>query len=325
MAGNNQEVSVGSLGTSSYCCVATVPNDRVAVVETCGKFSRVIRPGLNVVCCCIGESVAADVSMRLQQLNVICETKTKDNVFLTATVSVQFEVRPDAIYEAVYKLSDPRGQITAYVYDVVRSTLPKINLDQVFDSKDEIALATEKEVSRNMPEYGYKIVKCLVTDIEPDRRVKESMNEINAAARLRAAAVEKAEAQKILVVKQAEAEAESKYLQGVGVARQRQAIVAGLQQSVVAFTGQVEDVNPKDVLQLMVLTQYMDVMKELGQGAGSTVVFVPHNPASVNDLGEQVRNALMQASAANVGAPTSQAMVRKSRSLLGIGSTPVAA
>jgi regulator of protease activity HflC (stomatin/prohibitin superfamily) len=295
--------------SKSCCCFVVVPNDRMAVVERCGQFTRVVKPGFNPVICCAGECMAGDVSMRVQQLDVVCETKTKDNVFVHTTVSVQYEVQREKLYEAFYKLTDPRSQMTAYIYDVVRSSLPKINLDEVFDSKDEIAKAIKQELISVMSDFGFNIIQALVTDISPNERVKAAMNEINAATRRRAAAAEKAEAEKILVVKAAEADAESKHLQGVGISRQRQAIVDGLQQSVVAFTDHVGEVSPKDVLQLMLMTQYFDMMRDVGTQARSSVVFVPHSPGSVADVGGQVRDAMLQANAAKV-APKAQEMGR---------------
>lgn len=277
--------------------VVCVPQDRAGVVEQCGKYSRVLHPGPNFVCCCIGEYVAGSVSLRVDQLDVQCETKTKDNVFVHVLVSVQYEVPQEQTYEAFYKLTNPRAQITSYVFDVVRSTVPKIILDDVFDSKDEIAQAVKQELSKTMPGYGYSILQTLVTDISPDLRVKNAMNEINAAQRTRQAATDKAEAEKILVVKAAEADAESKYLQGVGISRQRQAIIGGLQESVVKFTDQVGGITPKDVLELMMMTQYFDMMKDIGEKSGGTCIFVPHTPGVVGEIGSQIRNSFLQAAA----------------------------
>mmetsp|Transcript_17698 Transcript_17698/g.28649 ORF Transcript_17698/g.28649 Transcript_17698/m.28649 type:complete len:220 (+) Transcript_17698:544-1203(+) len=205
-------------------CFVCVSNDKIAVIEQFGKFSRMAEPGFSPVICCIGEYVAGYMSNRVQQIDVRCETKTKDNVFVFVTVSVQFEVRREDVYNAFYKLTNPHSQVTAFVFDVIRSTVPKIILDDVFDSKDEIADAVKKELANTMPGFGYNILQTLVTDITPDAKVKQAMNEINAAQRTRVAATDKAEADKILVVKAAEADAESKYLAGVGVARQRQAV-----------------------------------------------------------------------------------------------------
>ncbi len=220
---------------------------------------------------------------------------------------MQFEVRPEEVYNAFYKLSNPRSQITAFVFDVIRSTVPKINLDDVFDSKDEIAGAVKSELTKTMEAFGYNILQALVTDITPNQKVKDAMNQINAAQRTRIAATDKAEAEKILVVKAAEADAESKYLAGVGVARQRQAIIQGLQDSVSNFSGNIDDITPKDVLQLMLLTQYFDMMRDLGTANGTSTIFVPSGPGTVSDFGTQVRDAFLQAGAV---APGGQAITR---------------
>eukprot|EP00894_Picocystis_sp_ML_P003959 jgi/Pico_ML_1/54476/g4817.t2 len=198
----------------AFAVFLPIKSSTAGVVERFGKFSRVIYPGLNFLACCIGECVSGAVSLRVRQLDVTIETKTKDNVFVVVVVSVQYEVENDQVYDAFYRLTNPLEQIRAYVFDVVRSTVPKINLDDVFDQKDEIAKAVKSDLAQTMPSYGYHILQTLVTDIEPDSRVKSAMNEINAAQRQRVAAADKAEAEKILVVKAAEADAESKYLAG---------------------------------------------------------------------------------------------------------------
>lgn len=242
------------------CIPLCVPNDEVVVIEQFSKFTRVAEPGLNFFVPCICEFPAGSLNTRINQLDIALETKTKDNVFVNIGISVQYEVMRTEIYNAFYKLQNPRSQITSFVFDCVRSTVPKILLDDVFDSKDEIAQAVKNDLKASMTAFGFNILTALVTDLSPNAQVKASMNEINAAQRVRVAASDKAEAEKILVVKAAEAEAESKYLAGVGIARQRQAIIAGLQDSVTNFTGKVEDVSPKDVLHLMILTQYFDAM-----------------------------------------------------------------
>lgn len=280
------------------CCFACIPQDKAAIIEQCGKFDRVGSSGCNVVICCIGECITGTVSLRIDQLDVQIETKTKDNVFVQAVVSVQYEVQKEKTYEAYYKLTNPKAQITAYVFDVVRSTVPKIILDDVFDSKDMIASAVKNELSKIMPSYGYNILQTLVTDLSPDLKVKNAMNEINAAQRIRQAATDKAEAEKILAVKAAEADAESKYLQGMGISRQRQAIVGGLQESVVSFTGNVGGISAKDVLEIMMMTQYFDMMKDLGEKSASNCIFIPHSPSTVNDISGQLRNAFIQGNVA---------------------------
>lgn len=212
------------------------------------------------------------------------------------------------MYDAFYRLTNPLEQIRAYVFDVVRSTVPKINLDDVFDQKDEIAKAVKSDLAQTMPSYGYHILQTLVTDIEPDSRVKSAMNEINAAQRQRVAAADKAEAEKILVVKAAEADAESKYLAGVGISRQRQAIVNGLRDSVQAFTREISDVSPRDVLEIMMMTQYFDMMKDVGSNSKTSTVFVPNTPGAVSDVSSQIRNAFLQAGA---GMPAEQQKMRR--------------
>lgn len=304
---DKQEAKKMSGGVLNLICCACVPQSTAGVVERFGKFSRVISPGLNFLACCIGEFVAGSVSLRVRQLDVTIETKTKDNVFVVVVVSVQYEVENDQVYDAFYRLTNPLEQIRAYVFDVVRSTVPKINLDDVFDQKDEIAKAVKTDLAQTMPSYGYHILQTLVTDIEPDSRVKSSMNEINAAQRQRVAAADKAEAEKILVVKGAEADAESKYLAGVGISRQRQAIVNGLRDSVQAFTREITDVSPRDVLEIMMMTQYFDMMKDVGSNSRTSTIFVPNTPGAVSDVSSQIRNGFLQAAA---GMPEQQNMRR---------------
>lgn len=220
------------------------------------------------------------------------ETKTKDNVFVGVQLAVQFEVIRAKIYEAFYALQNPLVQINAYVFDVVRSTVPRMLLDEVFESKDQIAQQVKESLGKIMGEFGFFIHQVLVTDISPNARVRDSMNEINASRRLRMAATERAEADKIVAVKQAEAEAESKHLQGQGIARQRKAIVDGLRDSVGDFTDSIHGMNAKDVLELVLMTQYFDTVKEIGCGGKVRTIFVPNT-----DGDDQLRNTLLQSSA----------------------------
>jgi len=203
------------------------------------------------------------------------------------------------LYDAFYKLTDSREQIRSYVFDVVRSTVPRIKLDDVFESKEEIAISVKDMLSKSMEGFGYQIMNTLVTDIAPDSRVKQAMNEINAAQRARVAAQDRAEADKIMVVKAAEADAESKYLAGTGMARQRQAIIAGLRESVVDFQESVDGITSKDVLEMMMMTQYFDTMKDVGTSGGNSTIFVPSGPGAVAEASHAIRNGLMQATAAN--------------------------
>jgi regulator of protease activity HflC (stomatin/prohibitin superfamily) len=233
----------------------------------------------------------------VQQLDVRVETKTEDNVFVHVIVAVQYHVLQEKVYDAFYKLANANTQITAFVFDVVRARVPKIKLDDLFEKKDEIADAVKNELSHVMYDFGYGIVKALVTDIEPDHTVKEAMNAINANQRMRIAATEKGEADRILKVKSAEAEAQSKALQGKGIADQRRAIVDGLRESVDEFQRSVPGATPQDVMNLVLMTQYFDTLKEIGASSVSNTILIPHSPGSLSDLTHQMRTAMITADA----------------------------
>eukprot|EP00803_Ostreobium_quekettii_P008778 evm.model.scf_2097.2 EVM.evm.TU.scf_2097.2 scf_2097:11241-15695(+) len=245
-------------------CYSCVDQGTVEVVERFGKFHRVAHPGFNWICFCLGEYSAGFLNMRIQQLDVGCETKTRDNVFVKIIISTQYQVVKENIYDAFYKLTDSTSQIKSYVFDVVRATVPKMDLDDVFASKEEIASDVKSGLTKAMGSFGFTIIQTLVTDIEPAHEVKESMNKINASKRLREAAMQTAEAEKVKVIKAAEAEAEAKFLAGQGIARQRQAIVNGLRESVVAFSADVNGITNREVLEMMMMTQYFDTMKDIG-------------------------------------------------------------
>ncbi|KAK4375612.1 hypothetical protein RND71_006289 [Anisodus tanguticus] len=292
--------SLQSMG-NLLCCVQ-VDQSTVAIKEQFGKYQDVLEPGCHCLPWFLGFQLAGYLSLRLQQLDVRCETKTKDNVFVNVVASIQYRALADKANDAFYKLSNTKGQIQAYVFDgrhlsFIRASVPKLNLDDVFEQKNEIARAVEDELEKAMSAYGYEIVQTLIVDIEPDEHVKRAMNEINAAARMRAAANEKAEAEKILQIKRAEGEAESKYLSGLGIARQRQAIVDGLRDSVLGFSVNVPGTSAKDVMDMVLLTQYFDTMKEIGASSKSSTVFLPHGPGAVRDVASQIRDGLLQASA----------------------------
>ncbi len=272
----------------------TVTQQTAAIVERFGKFTRIASAGLNIKIPLI-DRVAGRISLRVRQLDVRVETKTKDNVFVFVIVSVQYFVIPEKIVDAFYKLQNTEAQITSYVYDVVRARVPSIILDDVFETKDDIAQAVKIELEQIMDDFGYGIVKTLVTDIDPDANVKQSMNKINAAQRMRVAAVEEAEADKIRVVKAAEAEAESKALSGKGIADQRTAIVNGLQESVTDFKNSVDGTSSHDVMNLVLMTQYFDTLKDVGTSSNSNTIMIPHSPSGMNDISDQLRNAMIQA------------------------------
>ncbi|MFO0928071.1 MAG: SPFH domain-containing protein [Gemmataceae bacterium] len=286
-------VAVGGL-LLLISCFFVVTQQTAGVVQRLGKFLYVAQPGLNFKVPLI-DAVAGRVNLRVQQLNVKVETKTEDNVFVHVIVAVQYLVLPEKVYDAFYRLTDADTQIRAFVFDVVRARVPRIKLDDVFEKKDEIADAVKNELSHVMDDFGYGIVKALVTDIDPDPKVKEAMNEINAAQRLRVAATEKGEAERILKVKAAEAEAQSKALQGKGIADQRRAIVDGLRESVDDFQKAVPGATPQDVMNLVLMTQYFDTLKEVGQTSHSNTILLPHSPGALSDIAAQMRNAMITA------------------------------
>ncbi|KAJ8761011.1 hypothetical protein K2173_022049 [Erythroxylum novogranatense] len=261
----------------------------VAVRENFGKFDDVLEPGCHCVPWCLGCQIAGRLSLRVQQLNVRCETKAKDNVFVTVVASIQYRALAGKAQDAFYTLSNTGAQIQAYVFDVIRASVPKLELDAVFEQKNEIAKAVGDELEKAMSHYGYEIVRTLIIDIEPDEHVKKAMNDINAAARLRVAANEKAEAEKILQIKRAEGDAESKYLAGLGSLR--------LRDSVLGFSINVPGTTSKDVMDMVLVTQYFDAMNEIGASSKSSSVFIPHGPGAVGDNATQIRDGLFFRSA----------------------------
>jgi regulator of protease activity HflC (stomatin/prohibitin superfamily) len=272
----------------------TVNTAQVAVITRFGKFLRVAEPGLNWKVP-LFDAVAGTMSLRVNQITLTMETKTKDNVFVTIPISVQNRVRPDKVFDAFYKLADPTAQIKSYVEQVILGHVPGMTLDEVFASQSSIAAAVKKELDADMFAFGYEIVNVLVTDIVPDEKVKSAMNDINAAQREQVAANARGEAEKILVVKKAEAEAESKALQGQGIANQRKAIVEGLQASIEQFQKVVEGASAKDVMQLVMVTQYFDTLKSIGETGKSSTLFLTHSPSAVKEVGDQILESMLLA------------------------------
>lgn len=269
-------------------CPFTISTSEAGVIERFGKYDRTVQAGLSfVVFPC--EAVVGRISFRVQQIDVRVETKTLDNVFITATVSVQFQVIRDNVYDAFYSLTNPRMQIMAHIYDVMRAELPNLELDAVFEAKEDLAASVKAALTEVMTSYGYQILQALITDLDPDQRVKNAMNEINSSKRLKYAVAEQAEGAKILQVKAAEAEAEAKYLSGVGVAKQRKAIVDGLRSSIVDFTDGVKGTSSKDIMDLLLLTQYFDMVRDVGQSKHCKTTFVP----SAKSAGDDMRNSLL--------------------------------
>lgn len=276
----------------------TVNTAQAAIVVRFGRFLRIAEAGLNWKVPYI-DSVAAMLSLRVNQMTLTVETKTKDNVFVTIPISVQTRIRSEKVFDAFYKLSDPTAQIKSYVEQVILGHVPGMTLDEVFASQASIAAAVKNELDSDMAAFGYEIVNVLVTDIIPDAKVKSAMNDINAAQREQVAATARGEAEKILVVKKAEAEAESKALQGKGIADQRRAIVEGLQVSIEQFQHVVSGTSARDVMQLVLVTQYFDTLKAIGESDKNSTIFLAHAPGTVHEIGNQIMDAMMAANKAS--------------------------
>ena len=259
----------------------TVKQQTAAVLERFGKFQSVRNSGLHFKVPVI-DRIVARVNLKIQQLDVIVETKTKDDVFVRLKISVQYMVIKTKVYDAYYKLDNPQDQITSYVFDVVRAEVPKMKLDDVFERKDDIAIAVKKELNDAMSEYGYDIIKTLVTDIDPDAQVKEAMNRINAAEREKIAAQYEGDAARILIVEKAKAEAESKRLQGQGIADQRREIARGLEESVEVLNK--VGINSQEASALIVVTQHYDTLQSIGEHVNSNLILLPNSPQAGSDM-----------------------------------------
>jgi regulator of protease activity HflC (stomatin/prohibitin superfamily) len=258
-----------------------VKQQSAAIVERFGRFIGVRQSGLQLKIPII-DRVAGRVSLRIQQLDVVVETKTKDDVFVKIKVSVQYKVIKDKVYEAFYKLDFPQDQITSYVFDVVRAEVPKMILDDVFEKKDDVAIAVKGELNDAMVNYGFDIIKTLVTDIDPDAQVKDSMNRINASEREKVAAQFEGDAQRILIVERAKAEAESKRLQGQGIADQRREIARGLEDSVKVLNG--VNINSQEASALIVVTQHYDTLQSVGSESNSNLILMPNSPQAGSEM-----------------------------------------
>ena len=277
-------------------CAICVNADELKAVEYFGEFVGIKSSGFHVLgfdLCGICYNTRS-VSTRIQENHVRCETKTSDDVFVRVDVAVQTEIIQKKAKEAIYKLENPTRQIDSYVANVVRGKVPNLKLDEVFVAKDEIAKAVKDELVHNMEEFGFCIHSVLVTDVDPDPKVKMAMNEINAAKRLRQAATDKAEAEKIMQVKAAEADAESKFLQGQGIAKQRAAIVDGLKES---FGVGSEEMDSDKVRELLLITQYFDTLEKMSNGKATTI-FMPHTVGGMSEIADQIQKGIMAGDAA---------------------------
>jgi regulator of protease activity HflC (stomatin/prohibitin superfamily) len=271
--------------------IFTIQQAHAGIIERFGKFNRVVEPGLHVKMPYIDRLVAL-LSLKIDQNIITADTKTKDNVFVKVNIAVNYRVVSGREREAFYTLSDAKAQIQAYVLDVVRSKIPAMTLDEVFEKKDDVAQAVTQHLSELMQQYGFEIVSSLVVDVQPDPTVVAAMNEIQAQTRLQLAAQAKGEANKVLAVKAAEAEAESKALQGKGIADQRRAIVGGLNDSVASLASTAQT-SPAEVLRTLLMTQYFDTIREIGIQSGAKVILLPHTPGAMTEIGEQIRNAMI--------------------------------
>ena len=264
----------------------TVRTATAGIVERFGKFNRIVRPGLQILIPFAEKAFIVDLQVKQAQFSV--ETKTRDNVFVQIPVSVQYQVLDDKIYDAFYKLSSPQKQIESFVFNSILGHVPKLTLDETFEQQSGISVAVKVELDQIMSGFGFNILTALVTDIIPDVKVKNAMNDINAAQRAQVAAQARGEAEKILKVKQAEAEAESKALQGKGIAAERQAIIDGLSASIEHFQQGVPGATSEDVMALVLLTQYFDTLRDIGTRGGTNTLFLPNNPGAANDFQTQI-------------------------------------
>jgi len=273
--------------------IFTVKQQTAAIIERFGKFHSIRQSGLHLKIPLI-DKISGKLSLKIQQLDVIVETKTKDDVFVKLKVSVQYMVIKEKVYDAFYKLDYPHDQITSYVFDVVRAEVPKLRLDDVFERKDDVAIAVKAELNEAMESYGYDIIKTLVTDIDPDEQVKEAMNRINASEREKIAAQYEGDAQRILIVEKAKAEAESKRLQGQGIADQRREIARGLEESVEVLNK--VGINSQEASALIVVTQHYDTLQSVGEHTNSNLILLPNSPQAGSDM---LNNMVASFSASN--------------------------
>ena len=269
-----------------------VKQQTAVIIERFGKYHSTRHAGLQIKIPLV-DRIAARLSLKIQQLDVVVETKTKDDVFVHLKISVQYQIKRDKVYDAFYKLQNPNEQLTSYIFDLVRAEVPKMILDDVFEKKDDIAQAIQRDLKEAMLNYGYDIIKALVTDIDPDASVKEAMNRINAAEREKVAAQHEGDAQRILIVERAKAEAESKRLQGRGIADQRREIARGLEESVDVLNK--AGINSQEASALIVITQHYDTLQSIGADSSSNLILLPNNPSAASSMLNDMTASLLAA------------------------------
>lgn len=285
-------------GSAGCCCCATIPETEYGILQRFGKFVGVLSPGL----ACYGypcTEVAGTISTRLRQIIIRKEAKTHENVFVTLSISIQYLVEPDNVKLAFYSMENPHVQMESFVEDAIRAIVPTMELEHLFLEKDKIGASIRDELAKKMNTYGWSITDTLITDIDPEARVKAAMNKINEAKRLREAAEYEAETSKLVKVKEAEAEAISKRLQGEGVANQRKAILHGLQEGVDGLSKTV-GISADETMRYTMLTQYFDMLRDIGTSPNKTTVFVPHTPGAVSGFMDQLTSGSMMAEAAHI-------------------------
>ena len=275
-----------------FSSLYVVRQQSVAIIERFGRYQKLSNSGIHLRLPFGIDHIAARVQLRLLQSEIVVETKTQDNVFVMMNVATQYRVNENNVTDAYYKLIRPEAQIKSYIEDALRSSVPKLTLDELFEKKDEIALEVQKQVAEEMSTYGYIIVKTLITKVEPDAEVKQSMNEINAAQRKRVAAQELAEADKIKIVTAAEAEAEKDRLHGVGIAEQRKAIVDGLADSIQELKGANVELTEAQIMSILLTNQYLDTLNNFADNKGNNTIFLPANPDGVEDIRTSILSAL---------------------------------
>ena len=268
-----------------------VRQQTVVIIERFGKYQTTSGSGMHVRLPFGIDKIAARIQLRLLQSEIVVETKTKDNVFVTLNVATQYRVNEQNVTDAYYKLMRPEAQIKSYIEDALRSSVPKLTLDELFEKKDEIALEVQHQVAEEMSTYGYLIVKTLITKVEPDAEVKQSMNEINAAQRKRVAAQELANADKIKIVTAAEAEAEKDRLHGVGIAQQRKAIVDGLAESIQELKDANVGMTEEQIMSILLTNQYLDTLNTFA-AKGNQTLFLPNHPEGIEDIRTQILSSL---------------------------------
>ena len=276
----------------SCCCYTCVEQSEVAIIESCGKFDMIAKPGCHLLVPC-KDTIAGVISLRLQEDTCKIESKTKDNVFVNVHVTLQYSILPDKVEEAFYSLSSPVYQIEAYVHNSIRGKIPLYNLDDLFVERSTISKQLKEEVDHIMERYGYLIMSALITEIEPALTVRNAMNAIQMAQRAKAAATDEAEGKKFRVIKAAEAESEAKRLSGVGLAEQRKAIVAGLQSSMESFQQGVQDLTNEDVMSLLLLNQYFDTLKEVATASSNATLFLSHS-GGLDVVADQMMNGIIK-------------------------------